>query len=338
MYPSSEHLYAASDPMVSVVVPAYRCARHISRTLDSVFAQTFRNFEVILVNDGCPETEALEASLRPHVSKIKYFKQTNSGAAIARNRAVDESRGDLIAFLDGDDIWEPEYLTEQVRFLTNGGFDMVYCDADLLWEDGSVGRTFMDLSPSMGEVTVQSLLDLSCHVITSGTLIRKATFADAGGFESSRVLSEDFHLWVRVAHSGARVGYQKKVLLRYRVSVDGLSGDEVSRVERAIDVYRRIERDIDLSSAEASVLRRRLRNFTVDLAIARGKSHLVDGANRKAAAEFARAASRRPTAKIAAAALLSFIAPNSLRRGMTANPYTGHENADAAAASQGKKD
>lgn len=301
---------------ISVIIPAYRCAGFIGRTLDSVFAQTFSDFEVVVVNDGCPETENLNAVLGPYLGRLRYVKQDNAGAAVARNRGVRESSGDLIAFLDGDDVWKPDYLAEQVKFMRSGGFDMVYCDAELVDDDGPLGRTFMDQAPSRGPVSVASLLDLRCHVITSGAIITRHAFLAAGGFENARVLSEDFHLWVRVARSGARIGYQQRPLLSYRVSDEGLSGDEVSRVQRAIDVFRRIEHEVPLSAAEETALKRRLEEFTTDLAIARGKSHLSGGDNRGAAIEFVKAASRRPRPKIAAAAVLSVLAPSLLRRGM----------------------
>jgi glycosyltransferase involved in cell wall biosynthesis len=310
-----------------VIIPAYRCARHIGETLDSVFAQTFRDFEVVVVNDGCPETELLEQALRPYIGKIKYIKQANAGAAIARNSGVQASTGEMLAFLDGDDVWEPEYLAKQVTFLLRGEFDMVYCDAELVDDGGSLGATHMQTAPSQGVVSVRSLLDIRCNVITSGTVIRRDAFGKAGGFENSRVLAEDFHLWVRVARTGARIGYQTAVLLKYRVSNEGLSGDEISRVERAIDVFRRVERDVELSDDEVKILRRRLRGFETDLSIARAKSHLLEGKNGMAAAEFAKAASRRPRPKIAAAAVLSVIAPGPLRReiGSAAGRAT-HEN------------
>lgn len=324
------NLPSENPPVVSVIIPAYRCARHIGETLDSVFAQTFRDFEVIVVNDGCPETGELERVLKAYSGRIRYIKQENAGAAIARNRGVLESDGELFAFVDGDDHWSPDYLAEQVEFLRKGGFDMVYCDANLIGTNGPLGQTFMDQAPSDGEVSVGSLLDLRCHVITSGTIITRSTFQATGRFENARVLAEDFHLWVRVARSGARIGYQRKALISYRVSGEGLSGDEVSRVERTIDVYRRIGRDVSLSNAEAAVLERRLKGFTADLALARAKSHLTGGENREAAIEFAKAATRRPRPKIAAAAVLSVIAPSILRRGIKANPLaTGTAAAEA---------
>src|ERR1700756_1773689 len=102
-------------PSVSVVIPAYNSARYIGETLDSVFRQTYRDFEVLVINDGSPDTEALEAVLRPYFERIVYLKQENRGPAAARNLGIRQARGEYIAFLDSDDCWLPEDLASQRR-------------------------------------------------------------------------------------------------------------------------------------------------------------------------------------------------------------------------------
>ena len=99
------------DTLVSVVIPAYNVGNLIAQTLDSVFAQRYRNFEVVVVNDGSPDTPALEAALAPFRDRITYVVQENAGPSAARNAGIEHSRGDLIAFLDGDDIWLPACST-----------------------------------------------------------------------------------------------------------------------------------------------------------------------------------------------------------------------------------
>src|SRR6201998_3148699 len=95
----------ARAPSVRVVIPAYNSARYIGETLDSVFGQTYRDFEVLVINDGSPDTEALEAGLRPYFERIVYLKQDNRGPAAARNLGIQQARGEYIAFLDSDDCW-----------------------------------------------------------------------------------------------------------------------------------------------------------------------------------------------------------------------------------------
>jgi glycosyltransferase involved in cell wall biosynthesis len=102
------------SPLVSVIIPAYDVAEFIGEALDSVFAQTFTDYEVIVINDGSPDTAKLERALAPYLSRIVYLKQENRGVSAARNTGINAARGSLIAFLDGDDVWLPNYLEVQV--------------------------------------------------------------------------------------------------------------------------------------------------------------------------------------------------------------------------------
>jgi len=100
----------ATVPKISVVIPAYDCAEFIEETLESVAQQKFREYEVIVVNDGSPDTPALERALRRHMEEIIYIRQRNAGAGPARNLAIEHARGDVIAFLDADDLWMTDFL------------------------------------------------------------------------------------------------------------------------------------------------------------------------------------------------------------------------------------
>src|SRR5262245_33441277 len=95
------------SPSVSVIIPAYNIAPFIAEALESVLAQTFTDYEIIVVNDGSPDTEELERVLAPYLSRIRYFKQENQGAGAARNAGLNVATGEYVAFLDGDDVWYP---------------------------------------------------------------------------------------------------------------------------------------------------------------------------------------------------------------------------------------
>lgn len=264
-----------SAPKASVVMPAYNIAEYIAESLDSVLAQTFKDYETIVINDGSLDTKELEKNLESYRDKIIYLKQENRGAGIARNIAVEHARGELVAFLDGDDVWKPDFLAAQIEFLEKNDFDMVYADAELFGGSIYDGQTFMQTAPSAGKVDFESLLDLRCNVITSGTVVRRQTIFDAGMFEWKRIRAQDFVLWLKIARSGARVGYQKKILLKYRVRPDSLSGDSVQRVRREIDVFRRVENLFELSKSQRKIINRHLERLEADLEVERGKSYLL---------------------------------------------------------------
>src|SRR5258708_32588535 len=103
-------------PKVSVIIPSYKTADLIAACLDSVFAQTYPDFEAIVVNDGSPDTPDLEKVLEPYMDRIVYVKQDNKRAAGARNNAIRQARGEFVAFFDSDDTWRPDQLTSQIQF------------------------------------------------------------------------------------------------------------------------------------------------------------------------------------------------------------------------------
>ncbi len=303
-----------NEPKVSIVIPAYNVAEFVGETLKSVFSQSFADFEVVLVNDGSPDTDRLEAALEPYIDRIIYLKQVNSGASVARNTGIDHARGEFIAFLDGDDIWHTDYLQSQLAAIESRSLDMVYCDAELFGQPSGLGRTFMEKAPSNGEVDVDALLDLRCNVITSGTLARREIIIKAGMFEAERVQGEDFHLWVRIAHVGGKIGYQRAQLLRYRVSVDGFSGDSTNRVTRAIDVFKRLDADLDLTEKQRGIIRSRIYGFEADLAVVKGKAYLLAGDFDLARREFRKANQRRSSLKLVIVSIAALLAPGILMR------------------------
>ncbi|HEX3101799.1 MAG TPA: glycosyltransferase family A protein, partial [Pyrinomonadaceae bacterium] len=153
-----------TPPKISVVIPAYNVAKFISETLDSVLAQKYREHEIIVVNDGSPDTEQFERAIRPRLEDIIYIKQRNAGAGSARNTAIEHARGHIIAFLDGDDVWLPDFLASQYVFLERNGLDMAYCDASLFGMQSAYRQTFMKTAPSIGEVDFDAILMSRCNV------------------------------------------------------------------------------------------------------------------------------------------------------------------------------
>ncbi|CAN5330753.1 hypothetical protein BH10ACI3_BH10ACI3_13290 [soil metagenome] len=301
-----------TPPRISVVIPAYNNSEYIVETLDSVIGQKFREHEIIVVNDGSPDTEQFERAIKMQIEDIVYIKQHNSGAGVARNTAIEHARGGIIAFLDADDVWLPDYLASQYVFLERHGYDMVYCDAQLFGMNSAYRRTFMQTAPSEGEADFNSILDFRCNVITSGTMARKKTIVDAGMFETERVRAHDFHLWLRMAKNGAKIGYQKKPLLKYRVHLDGLTGDSISRVERERDALIRVRRTIELTGEQEAIVERRVAGLEADLAVEQGKSFLLSGDFREAAIAFRVANRHRKSLKLTAITWLAQVAPGML--------------------------
>jgi len=303
-----------STPSVSVVIPTYNVAPFIAETLNSVFAQTFTDFEVIVVDDGSDDAEELEHALEPYRERVRYVRQENSGAGAARNRGVQEARGDFIAFLDSDDLWMPEYLEEQVRFLRADGYDLAYSDALLFGDSPIAGKTYMQTAPSVGPVTFLSLVRNECNIITSGVVARRCVLVKVGLFNESLRNGQDFELWARLARNGARLGYQRKVLLRYRCREGSLSGDVMNRLTRETRVYRYIADNYDLTAAERAEVSRVLELQRGALELATAKLNLLDGQFEEARSSFERAHGVLGGWKLRAVVLMLRVAPRLLRR------------------------
>ena len=312
-------------PKVSVVIPVFNSTDTIIETLKSAIAQKFREHEIIVVNDGSPDTEKFERTIRSLQEDIVYIRQRNSGAGPARNLGIEQARGEIIAFLDADDVWMPDFLASQYVFLHRHDYDLVYCDAHMFGLNSPYRRTFMDDAPSEGEANFNSILDLRCNVITSGTLARKAKIVEAGMFETERVRAHDFHLWLRMAKIGAKIGYQRKVLLKYRVGTEGISGDSISRVEREISAFERVRNTIELTEDQRQIIARRIAGLEADLAVEQGTSYLISGEYREAALAFRVANRYRRSLKLTAISYLARLTPSLLLR-----HYRQHRPAEIA--------
>ena len=242
------------EPRVSVIIPAYRVTEFIADTLASVFDQTFTDYEVILVNDGCPDTEGLEAAIAPYRDRIRYIVQENGGPSKARNTAIRASHGALIAQLDGDDQWYPGFLAAQVRFLDeHPNVDAVFSDA-VLFGGPNDGYGFFEINHTTGPVSLESLLRHRVVVLASSMTARRECLERAGLYDESLRVSEDFDLLLRMAATGCRLDYYREILVRYRRHRDSLSSNEPVMMNSALEVLAKAERTMALDPAEREAL------------------------------------------------------------------------------------
>ena len=296
-------------PSVSVIIPAFNAAAHVGHALASVFAQTFTDYEVILINDGSSDTQQLEKLIQPNLSRIIYLKQKNGGPSAARNLGIRQARGEWLAFLDSDDVWLPNYLEEQVRFLrSHPEFDMVYCDATLAG-GAAAGKTYMQVCPSSGPVTFESLLLEHTQPITSGTVARRQNATAAGLFDEAIRCSEDHDLWMRIAHAGGKIGYQRTVLLRRTVRPDSQGSAPGGLLAGEIQTLIKLNRELDLSPVTRELLAQRLRSIQAAHALVEGKAFLWAGEQGRALESLSRAYAFAPTSKLHATLICLRIAP-----------------------------
>lgn len=259
------------EPAVSIVIPAYNVAPYIATALDSVFAQTFQNFEVIVVNDGCPDSDNLERVLSAYQSRIHYIRQENRGVGSARKAAVEAAQAPLIAQLDPDDWWEPDCLEVQLRLLeSNPALDLIYANATYFGNPGLEGRQVMDYAHSEGAVTLVRLLEAKVNINYSA-LIRKEAILRAGSFDPALRTSEDFDLWIRMLKAGSKMGYHRAPLLHYRLRQDSLTSGKLEAQQWLVRVLEKTENTLPLSEEERSALVKRKTATQMEMELIQGK-------------------------------------------------------------------
>ncbi|HUW82368.1 MAG TPA: glycosyltransferase family A protein [Phycisphaerae bacterium] len=228
-----------ADPLVTIVIPTYNRADLLAETLDSVSAQTFRDYEIIVVDDGSTDHTAQMIARRSE--PIRYFRQRNEGASSARNHGLREARGSLVAFLDSDDLWLPEYLQACVELLRQRDeLAMVYCDFTCIGETGQPVNGHRKVQHD-GDVVER--LFASTFVHTSCVTARKSVVLDAAGFDESLPTNEDYDLWLRLALQYP-FGLVSRVLCKRRthrcsLSRNGRSGNLLRKTALLEDFYHR---------------------------------------------------------------------------------------------------
>lgn len=200
-------------PVVTVLIPTYNRAQLLPRTLDSVLAQTFADFEVLIVDDGSTDdTTAVVA--RCADKRVKYLRQQmNAGVGAARNRGLREARGEFVAFLDSDDEWMPENLARQVTQFRGLPDDvgLSYTGVETVFDDGAVT---VDRPEHRGDVYDKMLLRNVIHGGGSNAVIRRNVIATVGFFDEGMPAIEDYDYWLRITRF-FKVDFIDEPLIRY---------------------------------------------------------------------------------------------------------------------------
>ena len=183
-------------PEVSVIIPAHNSADYIGEALESVFDQTYTDYEVIVVDDG--STDGTADVVRKFGDRVVYAYQENGGAASARNHGIELARGKFVAFLDADDVWLPDKLEKQIRlFENNPDLGLVFTENYLFDEQGiycdSLDKKFRLMSGDLA----QSIF-MNSGVATPTVMVRREVFKKLGTFDESLTQAEDDNMWIRI--------------------------------------------------------------------------------------------------------------------------------------------
>jgi len=309
---TSDNCSKYETPAVSVVIPVYNATQYLRETLDSIRAQTFTDYEVIIVNDGSTDNEELERILQSHPLPIVYVSQENRGVSAARNAGIKVARGKFYAQLDADDQWHPDYLATQVGILSgDSSIALVYPNAVIFADSSNSGAEFMKISPSEGEVTFASLIREKCTVMTSVTA-RMNAIKSAGMFDEHIRSCEDFDLWLRIVKKGGRIIYHRHLLARYRRRPGSLSSDRVWMTANLLSVLEKTANTLDLTPEERETLDKEIIGRRAILRLFEGKQALARGEMTAAVARFKEANTELRSLKLSAVILLSRHMPRLL--------------------------
>lgn len=182
-------------PLVSVIIPTYNRIPLLLEAVDSVLKQTFVDFELIVVDDG--SSDGTEKALNSYRDRLVYHFQNNQGVSAARNQGIQMTRGKWIALLDSDDLWLPEKLETQIRFLSQNP-EALICQTEEVWIRN--GRRLNPLKKHQkvsGDIFVSSLR--LCLVSPSAVIIKKDLFERVGCFDEELPACEDYDLWLRIS-------------------------------------------------------------------------------------------------------------------------------------------
>src|SRR5688572_29661754 len=204
-------------PRVSIIIPSFNCAEFLPRAVASVYAQTYSDYEVIVVDDG--STDGTRELVGQWEGKIRYFYQSNRGVSAARNLAVSKASGQFLAYLDADDVYYPNRLEAQVAFLdAHPDCGLVHSDVSIVDEsDRVIIRSFNRETPRLPPKG-NCLIDLlqRGHIQMASVMERRICFDRAGGFEERLSNSEDYLHFIQIALHGYAIGYIDEPLAMYR--------------------------------------------------------------------------------------------------------------------------
>ena len=226
---------------ISVIIPNYNYAHYVGDAIDSVMAQTYKKFELIVIDNGSTDNsrETLEEYKKKYSPQIRVIFQENKGQAGARNRGIKESNGDLIALLDADDVWCPNKLQEQIRLFNKNEVGLVYSNYYIV--DKKLNIIKEKKMKYRGKTLHHFAISGALTVVDGGesnAIIRKECFARVGYFDSDLEESTGWDMYRRVA-SLYEIDYVNKPLMLYRVH-----GENLHQTNRKL-LYKQLEKHIN---------------------------------------------------------------------------------------------
>lgn len=233
-------LHVSAIPQITVIIPAYGVAHLLPQALNSLIAQDFRDWEAIVIDDGAPDDVA--SAVAPFLidARIRFMATTNGGVSMARNRAISTTSAPLVALLDGDDLFEPNYLGRMVEAMRDDPHaTIITCNARIF---GAVpeGSQIIPIGTAMKEIgTAADIINSSFNVYI-GSTFRRDAWQRVGGFDNSMTHAEDLDFWVRLLLPDGYARYINQILGNYRIREGSASGNNLALIHGRIRMLEKV--------------------------------------------------------------------------------------------------
>ncbi len=214
---------------VSVIIPTFNRKNFLKEAIESVLLQSYKNFEIIVVDDG--STDGTREMIKSEYKMIKYIYQKNSGPSAARNRGIVEAKGEYISFLDSDDLWLKDKLKEEMEFLEENR-EYKICYTDEIWIRNGKRVNPKKKHRKYSGWIFEKTLPL-CIISPSSVIIHRSVFAHVGLFDESLFVCEDYDLWLRVSSKYPIYFLEKKLIIKR-----GGHDDQISNLGWGYDIFR----------------------------------------------------------------------------------------------------
>ena len=257
-------------PHVSVIIPSFNCARYVGRAIESVLSQSYRDYEIIVVDDG--STDGTAETVNSYKDKVRYFYQSNSGVSSARNLALKVSSGAFVAYLDADDLWYPQKLDRQMQYLdAHPDCGLLHSDVSVVDEEDRIVHTRFNAETARPIPQGHCTRDLlqRCHIQTLTVVERRECIERIGGFDEQLPIAQDYMHWIMIALGGWAFGYIDEPLAKYRWRSGSLMGSRKRLLEDYERIYSTLLNEQAVAEAGGNAIRivmERLRDTRRDLA------------------------------------------------------------------------
>ena len=231
-----------AEPLVSVIIPAYNAQNFIAEAIESVMAQTYQNWELLVADDGSIDnTKSVIQAYCLKDTRISYLYQPNGRLPKARNLGLAHARGEYVAFIDADDVWFKEKLSVQVNLFIETNADLIFSDAIIFTDDVEKPKMLMGAGKGyfQGEEGLRSFLAFN-RIPVLTVVMKTAVIKAQGGFceDASIPQSEDYHLWLRLLMNGYVLYGSERILAGYREHSGAMSFSDKLCTPAVIEVLR----------------------------------------------------------------------------------------------------